>query len=88
MSLLQILEKVLVALPGIVNGIETMFKGWAGPDKKTEALKGVGEILVGIAATGASVPVTTITTVAGDLIDAYVAAANAIGAFTHGTHEA
>jgi len=82
-SLLQILEKVFAALPGIVAGIEAAFASATGSTKKAEALKAVADTLDGIAAAGHAVPKDALLVEAGDLIDAYVKSANAIGAFAH-----
>lgn len=87
MNLLQILEKVATALPGIIVGVEHAMAGMAGTAKKDEALKGVGEVLDGIASAGVQVAKTTFLAVASDLVDAYVGAANAIGAFQHQAQE-
>ena len=83
MSLLQILEKLFAALPGIVAGIEAAFPHADGIKKKDEALKAVSDTLDGIAASGHAVPKEALLSQASDLIDAYVKSANAIGAFAH-----
>jgi len=86
-NLLQILEKVIGSLPGIILGVETVMHGLSGTAKKDEALKGVGEVLDGIVATGTQIAKDTFLTVASDMIDVYVAGAHAIGAWTHHDQE-
>src|SRR5205807_1901476 len=68
-NLLQILEKVIGSLPGIILGVETVMHGLSGTAKKDEALKGVGEVLDGIVATGTQIAKDTFLTVASDMID-------------------
>ncbi len=80
-----ILGTVTSRLSGIIHGVEHALSGQPGQAKKDEALHGVAEVLDGIALTGVVVPKGLILNEAGALIDVYVAVANAIGAFTHGT---
>ncbi len=87
MILPQVLCTLLTSICHLVTGVESSLgpAGASGTAKKTEAMKGVNEVLDGLVTQGATFVRDQVEGVASSLIDHVVAAAHDIGAFVHHT---